>query len=1722
MDSKLAHVYRWFRCLLEFTIPLKKVDDLAYLRGIVRLQLHSRPPLSDLGREATFFDTDRALVELTTAVLRRADSDLGDVPKDVAGRWIARELLGPELGLVASGMAERLDPNAIGIRAAAGYTPSSPSVRTLAPRVDASTLAFNTLDEILKSLPGADDVSRAHVGAVLRAGSRKTRAMLARMDTPLQHAWLGMVTARARHLQGEGIGTGDLDPLFPGLTAFSREYQPGWVAGLKRGGGPTKGATWVLEAEYWGDVVARQLAAMRPEDLMVASDEVSFRPLSRLSQLLEGAGTTPDEQEASTIAAGAEAVATSEPEPCDFVRPAASDGDTHVPSSLPEDQASDVKEAESVEHDDSQPVRVSAEDRAVAVASAETLACDEEEVGSTWDVETPDGRSLTTHVAAGEGDAGVDLARPAPDDARVLDVEEAWEDAFDEPTRLAVMFGEHVFAKERRSLELAQLAFREAEDAIGEILESVPRPDAVSRTIHRVSAALQASGALPSELAAIRARAESSPNPSDVDRKIEGLGLGAANPMLEGVELAYDGLLEALRLVEDCRDDALIPSWLVEHATKESDPVQVFLVLAGDPVARASLCDCAGWIGELAPEAAALLGEPITDVVAPTRSGLAEELERRTHRLEEREESESRVAEFFDGEYLDRAAEELDEDALILELVTLLKDYEDVAEAVSGAGLPIGTELERVVRTRGLGARHELELARDAVAVSGRNRILQLALSAVSSMQQLEEILHDVLEENTFTGSLDSESGYVLQLTHATSGTRALVTPRVSYVPAESVRGSGPEAGLGYVELPVRVTISPPPTRALQLHFSCPQLTGRVPGDLLAERSVVPVSRLDNAVDEWEQEVVLNLPATQVFDPTRPGAAKELELSCVLLETDGVALAEAPRSVHYRDIVHADQAVSAYLNPLQRDRVEPGEVWEHPIGVQRGIVKVRDHIRRQQQSFFAAAPRRFGKTMMIRALEYQLADDDEVVVFSVTASTDRIRFWADVEAALGDHFACSASHVVGARQQALPLRGEGCTFELVRRKAAEQGIRTIWFLVDEAQRLFAGGDSMDFGDSFKDQLDVDLTRSSPDSGAIRFGFFGLSHLRTRMGANFRGALADWSVSEIQPADLEKLLRTDSKEGLQTSKRARRQLARQAENFWILRELLMVAEDYLKRKRRTWLIEPDIHQLVDELFDNEDKRVDVWNYVRDPLNDHEDTNYWQPSPAYPVALALSAALSRGLKGRDVRPEVDRILEIWAGKTVLEREVGRQINDLQARNLLQADSLAFRTELTRRVLARRAGVGPSASEPAIHELLDRLTVGTLDVPDRDDLVRLGGGRQAEVMLGRDDLVYRLEMLADLGSRKSFLKTCEVYRRLKDSLAESGDVRDHFPQILRWGFTRSKGGDEGVLVYRFVPGTPLTGGCLKPPAAAWAGYCLARAVHHLSKVDIIHRDLKPENILFQAGGNAAGKLVLVDFGLSRVVDLAVSPTTTNGASAGYLPPEVATEGPAAWSSVGDLYSLGQTLSVVLDSSNGVPSGLIQAIEQLRSSSPAQRGTPAGAEELFQELLGDQDLRVLQARDEAEERYLEMLIGLPPGVGEVASKFKENFIAVQLGVVLGWERRMMDTALLLNDLFESYVEQRLGPARREGNSLAAARHLCTEDTAFVPFDNREARLVGLVRLAAAHHDWRSKFDEAMVLVDGDGEQIGEAMYAVADALDAALDGTGTDVRELTHAFLK
>lgn len=99
--------------------------------------------------------------------------------------------------------------------------------------------------------------------------------------------------------------------------------------------------------------------------------------------------------------------------------------------------------------------------------------------------------------------------------------------------------------------------------------------------------------------------------------------------------------------------------------------------------------------------------------------------------------------------------------------------------------------------------------------------------------------------------------------------------------------------------------------------------------------------------------------------------------------------------------------------------------------------------------------------------------------------------------------------------------------------------------------------------------------------------------------------------------------------------------------------------------------------------------------------------------------------------------------------------------------------------------------------------------------------------------------------------------------------------------------------------------------PEKAREIGSKIIEAVAAIHAAQWTHRDIKTANIILGADGSVR----VVDFGLSQRID---EPTTLQGRTLGYTPPEVCQDEPADWSYAGDVYSTARVILALLFGEN------------------------------------------------------------------------------------------------------------------------------------------------------------------------------------------------------------
>lgn len=117
---------------------------------------------------------------------------------------------------------------------------------------------------------------------------------------------------------------------------------------------------------------------------------------------------------------------------------------------------------------------------------------------------------------------------------------------------------------------------------------------------------------------------------------------------------------------------------------------------------------------------------------------------------------------------------------------------------------------------------------------------------------------------------------------------------------------------------------------------------------------------------------------------------------------------------------------------------------------------------------------------------------------------------------------------------------------------------------------------------------------------------------------------------------------------------------------------------------------------------------------------------------------------------------------------------------------------------------------------------------------------------------------------------------------------------------------------LVMQFVDGVTLRSQ-VKPEGiplerAADLMKQIGRALSAAHDKGIFHRDLKPENIMLQSYGSGEEQVKIIDFGIAKLKDSIVAPSTVTGATAGtvsYMAPEQLSGRPV--SAAMDIYAMG-----------------------------------------------------------------------------------------------------------------------------------------------------------------------------------------------------------------------
>jgi serine/threonine protein kinase len=188
-------------------------------------------------------------------------------------------------------------------------------------------------------------------------------------------------------------------------------------------------------------------------------------------------------------------------------------------------------------------------------------------------------------------------------------------------------------------------------------------------------------------------------------------------------------------------------------------------------------------------------------------------------------------------------------------------------------------------------------------------------------------------------------------------------------------------------------------------------------------------------------------------------------------------------------------------------------------------------------------------------------------------------------------------------------------------------------------------------------------------------------------------------------------------------------------------------------------------------------------------------------------------------------------------------------------------------------------------------------------------LGQGGVGAVYLARDRKLHNKPVVIKVLLEKSLQNSWIVqkFQQEKEALARV----DH-PGVVGILDTGELPDGKPYLVMQFIDGAPLRSQ-IKPEGiplerAADLMKQIGRALSAAHDKGIFHRDLKPENIMLQSYGGGEEQVKIIDFGIAKLKDSIVAPSTVTGATAGtvsYMAPEQLSGRPV--SAATDIYAMG-----------------------------------------------------------------------------------------------------------------------------------------------------------------------------------------------------------------------
>lgn len=898
---------------------------------------------------------------------------------------------------------------------------------------------------------------------------------------------------------------------------------------------------------------------------------------------------------------------------------------------------------------------------------------------------------------------------------------------------------------------------------------------------------------------------------------------------------------------------------------------------------------------------------------------------------------------------------------------------------------------------------------------------------------------------------------------------------------------------------------------------------------------------------------------TVVDDPSSPGNR------CMRIEVAYNAWYMAKGGMYYLDIAVPVVAYRAFLDKLKRERSELRFALEllagdqrlignlkfdrfhdglpmisvpqedqtdletmkmAPLGVQPGYESIEQYVRKATKSFYVSAPRRFGKTTLLRYLEKVAAENLESAVFRITLNrNDSPRnsvttVLRELRVELKERLHIDVQFPIP--EDGVPDRQ---TFREARRQLAQKGYKNLLLLIDEAQSMVPRSDGGRWGTHLKDLLEGDLATQSAEFARVCIVMAGTLQLPRRLGANcqaFMNVAAE--RTSFGEAELATFIRRLSSDLLDSTARARDRLAKTANNLYTLKQLLVEAVGFARASNRAFIVSSDVDAATARLMErDENGAIGLWDYVAAELS---HTDEWDPIDAYPVALALAA--TQRAEGDTIERRTralawldQQLADYGVQAAATEARVQDGINELVRLAILGPDG-TFKRPLLEHLLKKR-----TMETPFQHNLdqiaLARLAADVIAWNPRAVPKKQGG--QADVFVVETDQAPQAWRVCQLNStleRRRFVRTCAAIKVLRDVRTRLDGDR-YLPRVRLAGFDIDDP-TRGIVVYDWIEGESFYEDwkTASQGARLYVAAQVGAALDALQARGVVHRDVHPRNVVVDSALNA----VLIDFGMACLSDGA---SHSHVAEHEFMAPELREGAPATFAS--DLYALGQILKGPPGSDFSLNSPVAAIANQLTRRKPTERPTAAHAVSQMRRLLKEKPfVAVLERAYRDRDALLEIALEREWLYDAIVNQSES--LAFRLAGLATWSEAMaIGAATCLNGIFEAWVrhgdtaEARMlrdadWPPPHKTPSLAAVRNMVRTDSKLQEWARDEMAAVGALRIAGAHPSDRGPSLERARRHDRNRSPLdayARALKATAQMLDVAIGGQPIVVRLVT-----